>query len=306
MTVNRFDQASRYAAKRDAVGFLSWLLRESAEELRFRAWLDTRTLPFPGETDRTCDTVAWLGDADSAIEWAVPIEFCLQSIADLFGRLLIYLGQLWLEKRPTDAGGERFCVAAVTVNLTGRGRTSKDMLLRRTGARTLLQVVECNMCDESAASVLDGIAAGSVSRCLLPWIALMQGGEEVVTIERWKELALGEPDSRLRADYGGLALVFAEAAGRRVQWKEALKEWNMIESQQVLEWMQMGEARGEARGLREGLLEGIELALKLRFGAEGLECVPSLRRLTEIDALRRIKQALETAKSLDDIRRLLP
>jgi hypothetical protein len=32
-------------------------------------------------------------------------------------------------------------------------------------------------------------------------------------------------------------VVFAEAAGRKNLWKEALKEWNMIESEQVLEWM---------------------------------------------------------------------
>jgi hypothetical protein len=49
MSPNRFDQASRYAAKLDAVGFLGWLLREDAAELRFRLWLDTRTLPFPGD-----------------------------------------------------------------------------------------------------------------------------------------------------------------------------------------------------------------------------------------------------------------
>src|SRR5262249_56603993 len=127
MPPNRFDQASRYAAKLDAVGFLSWLLREDAAELRFRLWLDTRTLPFPGDPERTCDTVAWLGDADPAVEWALVLVFCLEPVSELFGRLLIYLCQLWGKKRPTDARGERFAVGAVVVNLTGRGQTSRDM-----------------------------------------------------------------------------------------------------------------------------------------------------------------------------------
>lgn len=67
-----------------------------------------------------------------------------------------------------------------------------------------------------------------------------------------------------------------------------------------------GIAEGKAEGLREGLLEAIELGLKLRFGAEGLQCLPAAQRLADIDALRRIKQALETVAGLDDIRRLLP
>lgn len=67
-----------------------------------------------------------------------------------------------------------------------------------------------------------------------------------------------------------------------------------------------GLAEGKAEGLREGLLEAIELGLKLRFGAEGLQCLPAIQQLADIDALRRIKQAIETAATPDDIRRLLP
>jgi hypothetical protein len=82
----------------------------------------------------------------------------------------------------------------------------------------------------------------------------MHCGDEAGIIQRWIELASQEPDSRLRGDYGGLALVFAEAARRLPVWKEALKEWNVIESQQVLEWMNMGRAEGEAEGEIKSLL----------------------------------------------------
>lgn len=71
MPVNPYDQASRYTAKLNAVGLLCWLLNEDAATLGFHGWLDTRTLPFPGDPERTCDTVAWLGDADSAQNWAL-------------------------------------------------------------------------------------------------------------------------------------------------------------------------------------------------------------------------------------------
>jgi hypothetical protein len=178
VAINRFDQASRYAAKLDAVGFLCWLRGETPAQLLFRTWLDTRTLPFPGDPERTCDTVAWLADADPAHEWAIPVEFCAEPDGTLFGRLLVYLGQLWLEVRPTEAGGERFNVGAVVVNLTGRGRTSRTMRLRRTGIGTSLEVGEHNLADEDAAATLAAVEAGTLARCVLPWIALMRGADE--------------------------------------------------------------------------------------------------------------------------------
>lgn len=74
MSANPFDQACRYLAKLDPALFLAWLLPLSAA--RFRGWLDTRTLPFPGEPERTCDTVAALvNESEPEVFWAMPIEF---------------------------------------------------------------------------------------------------------------------------------------------------------------------------------------------------------------------------------------
>jgi hypothetical protein len=190
------------------------------------------------------------------VEWAVPVEFCLKPDGALFGRFLVYLGQLWLEVRPTRAGGERFSVGAVVVNLTGHGQTSRHMRLGQTAITTQLGAIERNLAEEDAASTLTEIAAGRLRPCVLPWIPLRHGGEDAVIMEQWRELAAPEPDRRRRGDYGGLALVFAEAAGRLEVWKEALKEWNMIESQQVLEWMAQGEAKGKAEGIAQGMARG--------------------------------------------------
>ncbi len=54
----------------------------------------------------------------------------------------------------------------------------------------------------------------------------------------------------------------------------------------------------------EGLLEGIEACLKLRFGAPGLQLMPELRELSDVERLRAVLHAIETATSLDDLRRL--
>jgi hypothetical protein len=299
MKTRHFDQASRYAAKLDAVGLLCWLLGETPEELRFRTWLDTRTLPWPGDPERTCDTVAWLGDADPAREWAVPVEFCLEPDGEMFGRLLVYLGLLWLEKRPTDGRGERFEVGAVVVNLTGRGRTSRTMILRRTRVRTGLEVAECNLVDEDAAAMLDGIAATTLSPGLLPWLSLMRGGDDPAIIARWLELAGREQDARRRSDYGGLALVFAEAAGRRDLWKQALEGWNVTDSQQVLEWIAEGEAKGEARGEAKALLRVLARRFPPGAPADMVAAIQAMRDLARLEAW---VDAAVTADSLEAFR----
>jgi hypothetical protein len=307
MAINRYDQASRYASKLDATGLLAWLLRAESASLRFCGWLDTRTLPFPGDPERTCDTVAWLGDADPAVQWAIPLEFCIEPDGTLFGRLLVYLGQLWLEIRPTDAGGERFAVGAIVVNLTGRGQTSRTMRLRQTGMSVILQVVERNLADEDAAATLESIAAGGLSRCVLPWVPLMQRGDEDGIIQQWKTLAGLEENTKRRADYGGLALVFANAAKRLAVWKEALKEWSMIESEQVQEWINMGVAKGEAEGVAKGEAKGEANAL-LRLLAKRFppgapaDLTAAIRADTNLERLRNWFDLALTADSLDAFR----
>jgi hypothetical protein len=301
MSRNPYDQASRYAAKMDPAGFLCWLLRVMALPLPFRGWLDTRTLPFPGEPDRICDTVAWLGQA-AALSWAVVVEFCYEPDERMFGRLLTYLGRLWLERRPDGAQSSRFHVGAVVVNLTGQGSTSGDMQLQGTGLRTLLHVEERNLADEDATATLDGVASGALAWSVLPWIPLMRGGADSGILQRWKELAAAEPDPRRRSDYGGLALVFAEAAGRRVAWHDALKEWNMTESQQVLEWIAEGEAKGERKNKVAYLLR----VLQRKFPpGPPPELVSIIQSTTDSTLLTRWFDAAFDAQSLDDFRRAM-
>jgi hypothetical protein len=227
----------------------------------------------------------------------LPIEFCLDPDGEMFGRLLVYLGRLWLEKRPVQDERLRYHVGAVVVNLTGRGNASRDLALRQTGIRTCLQVAERNLSTISAADTLAGIAAIRIARCVVPWIPLLQGGGEMAIIQEWIRLADPEPDRKLRADYAGLALVFAEAAGCRDVWKQALQGWNMIESQQVLEWINEGEVRGRATTLLQ--------VLQLRFGTLPADLVGTIRATTDPGQLERWVQAAVRASSLDEFRQQL-
>ena len=136
-------------------------------------------------------------------------------------------------------------------------------------------------------------------RGVVPLITLRHGAVKVGIIEQWKALAMRGPDARRRSDYGGLGLVFAEAAKRLPIWKAHLKEWNMIESQQVLEWMAQGEARGEARGETNLLLR----LLEKRHGSIPVDLVKVIRQTQDLSVLRAWFDLALDAPSLSDFRK---
>ncbi len=67
--------------------------------------------------------------------------------------------------------------------------------------------------------------------------------------------------------------------------------------------LEEGLQKGRQEWLQEGLLEGIELGLKLRFGADGLVLMPEIRAIADVDLLRTLRIAVETAATPDELRR---
>lgn len=294
VTLGQFDQATRYAAKLDPPGFLRWLLSDLAPALAFRGWLDTRTLPFPGEPDRTCDTVAELAQGTTSDPWwALVIEFQAEPDPDMLDRLLEYLARVRRELRHGVERRGKYAVVGALLNLTGpvQSDTLEMTLPGRLGVGLRLQVARRTMRAEDATGTLQGIAAGTVARCLLPWIPLMRSGAESSMIEEWKRLADAEPQSRWRVDYGALALVFADLANCRQVWRQALEGWNMRESQQVLEW--------QAETRRADLLRLLQLRFKMPVPGD---LAAAVEVLNDMEELSRWFDAAATAASLDDFR----
>jgi hypothetical protein len=56
--------------------------------------------------------------------------------------------------------------------------------------------------------------------------------------------------------------------------------------------------------IEQALLRGLEVALKLKFGTEGLELMPELREIQDYDLLGKILDAIGTAGSPEELRRL--
>jgi hypothetical protein len=303
MPENVFDKASRFAARRlDPEGFVSWLLNLPPGGFAFRGWLDTRAVPLPGDRDRTGDCVARIerptGDQPP---WALAVEFQTAPDPEMFGRLVDYLSVLWRHLRPDAERGSRFQVGAAVVNLTGNGLASRRMEWPEAGLATELKVVERNLEAESADELLKGIESGRWSRCLLPWVPLMAGAGEPGLADRWKSIATGEPDSRRRAEFGGIALLFAEYVGRKEVWHAKLEGWNVEESTVVREWVAMGEARGEARG-RVATARAILVRLGTkRFGSPSADIETAIRAIEDADRLERIAERVIDATDWADL-----
>lgn len=307
MPANPFDKAARYLAKMDHAMFFAWatglpvslpgrpsqneVFRSQAGGFAFDRWLDTRAVPLPNEPDQIGDTVACV--RNTAVEeppWAVAIEFQIEPDALMFGRMLCYLGQLWLTLKPDDERGSRFNVAGIVVNLTGTGRASQNMRWPDAGFVTQFGIVERNLASENADDLLAGIEGGRWSRAVLPWLPLMIGGDKPDIIDRWKALADGEPNRRHKADYAVLAVTFAGAVKRKDIWEKALEGWNMIESEVANEWMAVGKAKGLAEGKAEGRTEqaasAVVAVLEAKYGRVPAEMEAKIRGTADLLALQ--------------------
>jgi predicted transposase YdaD len=68
---------------------------------------------------------------------------------------------------------------------------------------------------------------------------------------------------------------------------------------------QEGRQEGRREGRREGILSGIELALEIKFGAEGLQLMPEISQIYDLEQLEVIKRRFKTLNTLDELHGLI-
>jgi hypothetical protein len=83
---------------------------------------------------------------------------------------------------------------------------------------------------------------------------------------------------------------------RDVFWEEV----DRIQQEKQMPFISTPERYGHVRGLRQG----IKVALKLRFGEDGLKLMPEVGELHDEDQLEAILESIETAASPQDLRRI--
>jgi len=68
--------------------------------------------------------------------------------------------------------------------------------------------------------------------------------------------------------------------------------------------IEKGIEQGIEKGIIQGLIAGIKLGLRLKFGDEGLKLLPEISEINDVDLIKAIYNEIETAKTLDDLRRV--
>jgi hypothetical protein len=276
-----FDETARQACKVSGAGLTPWLDRFADESMAadFATWDDTRRTSWPGGPERTDDVVCVLRRRADGKPAHLIVEVETEPRPDGLARLGIYELLLAIEVRNVLDDGPP--VYGAIIRLTGSKKGGPLILTRSaTNPGVLVKPIEVWLPDQSAADTLALIESGDLALCLLPWVVLMRGGGESQLIERWKQLAVREPDVEKRAAYRSFALVFAELIPELVNWQRHLEGWEVRESQ----YLKSFEARGEVKRARADLLEGLHLKLggtvpePVRLAVEGTNDLNTLER----------------------------
>jgi hypothetical protein len=289
MEPTRFDLTARRVARLDPAGFFCWLLTRFPETMRWAGWLDPRSAPPESDAEVTGDLIARLNALHQVgPPWMFPVEFQTTPDPKMFGRLQTQIGQWWTDLQPDDLPDSRYPVGAAVVNLTGTSASAPASRLYRFPTPDKLlwggKVKERYLAEESADETLGRMERDELSPCPLPFVVLMKGGGESGIMSRWIAVAKRVLNTRLRADLGSMALTLAALKEWYEEWKVALKEWNMQESQYVLELQQATAVNTKIDALRR--------VLEARIGVLPPDL---LRQIEAIKDLNRLDQLFATA-----------
>jgi hypothetical protein len=91
------------------------------------------------------------------------------------------------------------------------------------------------------------------------------------------------------------------------QWIEEGHQRGIQEGvlQGIQQGIQQGRHEGRQEGIVNGLLEGIELAIEVKFGAQGLVLLPLIQRIEAPEKLKAVKEGVRMAKDLPELKALI-
>ena len=138
------------------------------------------------------------------------------------------------------------------------------------------------LAEQDAIATLAAIGENRCGLSILPWMALMRGGDRPEVVAAWKEQAQRVADRARRLDYGAIAVAFAELVGCDAVWRKELEGWNVEESRWVNEWVAKGEAQGAAKARQEDFLRIVRLRFPEKVSPEIVAAVERQKDLKEL------------------------
>jgi predicted transposase YdaD len=130
---------------------------------------------------------------------------------------------------------------------------------------------------------------------LLPFVPILKGGDEVAVVQQAVQLL--RADEQL-SELEPLLAFFASFVLSSSLVQQIMR-WDMPVLRESPWYQQILN-----EGRRQELLPAIELGLELKFGSDGLELMPEISQIIDLDVLRAIREGLRTMNSLEEIRRI--
>ncbi len=139
---------------------------------------------------------------------------------------------------------------------------------------------------------------------LLPFVPILKGGENESTIrEALRMLRADEQLNQLETVLAFFATFVLESA-----LIQEIMRWDMTvlrESpwyQEILrEGEAQGKAQGEARGEVRGIISSIETSLEAKFGSDGLQLMPLISPISDLEQLKEILRRIVVANTIEDL-----
>jgi len=134
---------------------------------------------------------------------------------------------------------------------------------------------------------------------LIPFVPVLRGGGEESVVRR--ALQVLRTDEQL-GELEPLLAFFASFVLESPLVQQIMR-WDMAVLRES-PWYQEILQEGQQRGMRRGLLSGITLGLELKFGSAGLQLLPEIREIENVERLEAIAEAIKTASTLEELRQI--
>ncbi|MTJ50856.1 Rpn family recombination-promoting nuclease/putative transposase [Dolichospermum sp. UHCC 0259] len=152
------------------------------------------------------------------------------------------------------------------------------------------------------------IALSQPIPALLPFVPILKGGGEESTVRQALQmLRADEKLSQLETVMAFFATFVLDSAlvQQIMRWDMAILQESPWYQQIFREGEKRGEQRGEKLGERRAILSSIELSLEIKFSQEGLQFMPKISQVADLEQLKNIQRSILTVNGLDELREFM-
>jgi predicted transposase YdaD len=134
---------------------------------------------------------------------------------------------------------------------------------------------------------------------LIPFVPVLKGGgEESIVRQALQMLRMQEPLNELEP-----LLAFFASFVLDTRLVQQIMRWDMAVLEQS-PWYQEIFRAGEQQGIQQEILSGIALGLEVKFGNEGLQLLPEIQEITDVEILKAVREAIKTVDTWEQIRQI--